>query len=149
MVSRGFTILLALMRIALILTGSQKLAWFSSPVPLQQTLTKFQASAANPLVANYISMVLPHAGLFSKLVVLGELGLGTLLLIGFLTPVAALLAFLMTAQFYFVSSQPFTKAFYMPGPLVFLLALLVISAGKGGTALGVDGILSTRRQKAN
>ena len=152
MVSRGFTVVLALMRIAagaaLILAGSQKLAWFSSPVPLQQTFAKFHAGAANPLVAKYVALVAPHAGLFSKLVPLGELGLGALLVLGFLTPLAALLAFLMTLQFYFAASLPFTKGFYMPGSLVFLLSFLVILAGKGGTALGIDGILAGRKQRS-
>ena len=154
MVSRGFTVILALMRIAaglsLILAGLTKLGWFSSPAPLQQSFQKFAANAANPLVASYVAMVQPHAGLFSRLVPLGELGLGTLLLVGFLTPLAAILAFLMTLQFYFASSALFTKAFYTPlGASVYLLSFLVLFAGKAGTALGIDGILGTRRQKSN
>jgi uncharacterized membrane protein YphA (DoxX/SURF4 family) len=152
MVSRGFTVFVALMRIAagaaLVLAGLQKLAWFSSPVPLQQTFAKFQAGAANPMVAKYVAFVAPHAGVLSKVVVLGELGLGTLLVVGFLTPVAALLAFIMTLQFYFAASLPFTKAFYMMGSSVFLLSFLVIFAGRGGTALGIDGMLSGRKQRS-
>jgi uncharacterized membrane protein YphA (DoxX/SURF4 family) len=152
MVSRGFTVFLALLRIAagasLILTGLGKLGWFTSPAALQASFQKFAAGAANPLVAKYVAFVTPHAGLFSKLVVMGELGLGTLLLVGFLTPLAAILAFLMTLNFYFASSQVFTKAFYMPGPCVFLLSLLVVFAGRGGTVLGVDGILAGRKQRS-
>jgi uncharacterized membrane protein YphA (DoxX/SURF4 family) len=154
MVTRGFTVFLAFLRIAagvsLILAGLGKLGWFSSPVPLQQTFAKFAAGAANPLVAKYIAFVTPHAGIFSKVVVLGELGLGTLLVVGFLTPLAAILAFLMILNFDFASSQVFAKAFYAgSSPLCYLLSFLVIFAGKGGTALGVDGMLGTRRQKAN
>jgi uncharacterized membrane protein YphA (DoxX/SURF4 family) len=152
MVSRGFTVFLALMRIAagvsLILAGLGKLAWFSSPVPLQQSFAKFAAGAANPLVAKYVALVTPHAGIFARVVVLGELGLGALLVVGFLTPLAALLAFLMTLNFYFASSQVFTKAFYQPGACVYVLSFLVIFAGRGGTALGIDGMLGTRRAKA-
>jgi len=152
MVSRGFTVVLALMRIAagatLILAGLQKLAWFSSSVPLQQTFTKFQANAANGMVAKYVAFVAPHAGVLSKVVVLGELGLGTLLVLGFLTPLAALLAFVMTLQFYFAASLPFGKMFYMNGSSVLLLSFLVIFAGRGGTALGLDGILARRKQRA-
>jgi uncharacterized membrane protein YphA (DoxX/SURF4 family) len=152
MVSRGFTVVLALMRIAagatLILAGSQKLGWFSSSVPLQQTFAKFQTGAANSLVRQYVAFVAPHAGVLSKVVVLGELGLGTLLVLGFLTPLAALLAFVMTLQFYFAASLPFTKGFYMTGSSVLLLSFLVIFAGRGGTALGIDGILAGRKQRS-
>jgi uncharacterized membrane protein YphA (DoxX/SURF4 family) len=152
MVSRGFTVVLALMRIAagvtLVLAGSQKLSWFSTPVPLQQTFAKFQAGAANPLVAKYVAACAPHANVLSKVVVLGELGLGTLLIVGFLTPVAALLAFVMTLQFYFAASLLFGKSFYMMGSSVLLLSFLVIFAGRGGTALGIDGILAGRKMRS-
>ena len=152
MVSRGFTVLLALLRIAagaaLIMAGLGKLGWFGNPATLQGIFQKWSASAANPLVAKYVAFVTPHVGLFSKLVPLGELGLGALLVVGFLTPLAALLAFLMTFNFYFASSQMFTKSFYQAGPCVFLLSLLVIFAGKGGTSLGLDGILAGRKQRS-
>jgi uncharacterized membrane protein YphA (DoxX/SURF4 family) len=154
MVSRGFTVFLALLRIAagisLILAGLTKLSWFQSPAALQQTLAKWSAGAASPMVARYLAIVTPHAGLFARMVVLGELGLGALLLVGFLTPLAALLAFLMVLNFSVASSQILGKQFYAaPGSLVYLLSFLVIFAGKGGTALGVDGILSGRKQRAN
>src|SRR4051812_27628309 len=74
MVSRGFTVFLALLRIAsgvvLVLAGLGKLGWFTSPAALQAMFQKFAANAANPLVAKYVAFVTPHAGLFSKMVVL-------------------------------------------------------------------------------
>ena len=154
MVSRGFTVFLALLRIAagvsLILAGLTKLSWFQSSAALQQTLAKWSAGASTPMVARYLSVVTQHVGLFARLVVLGELGLGALLLVGFLTPLAALLAFLMVLNFSVASSQILGKQFYAaPGSLVYLLSFLVIFAGKGGTALGVDGLLAGRKQRAN
>jgi uncharacterized membrane protein YphA (DoxX/SURF4 family) len=152
MVSRGFFGVLALLRIAagvsLLLAGISKLSWFSNPGVLEQTLTGFAAHAANPLVAKYVGLVQPHYALFARVVVVGELGLGALLIIGFLTPLASLLAFLMVLQFFFASSQVFTQKWYSGSAgLVYTLQFLVIFAGRGGTLLGLDGMLGGRKQK--
>src|SRR5471032_2095242 len=154
MVSRGFYVFLAFLRIAagvsLILAGITKLAWFGNPGILEQQLTGFAAHVANPLVAKYVALVQPHFAIFARVVVLGELGLGALLVVGFLTPVASLLAFLMVLNFFFASSQVFTLKWYLGASgLCNTLMYLVIFAGRGGTALGVDGMLGARKQKAN
>jgi uncharacterized membrane protein YphA (DoxX/SURF4 family) len=154
MVSRGFFGMLALLRIAagvsLIFAGYSKLAWFGNPGLLEQTLTGWAAHPANSLVARYLSLVQPHYAIFARLVAAGELGLGALLVIGFLTPLAALLAFVMVLQFYFASSQVFAVKFISPsGGLVYVLQYLVLFAGRGGTALGLDGMLGGRKGKAS
>jgi uncharacterized membrane protein YphA (DoxX/SURF4 family) len=154
MVSRGFFGILALLRIAagvsLLLAGIGKLAWFGNPGILEQSLTGFAAHAANPLVAKYVALVQPHYAIFARVVVLGELGLGGLLIIGFLTPVASLLAFLMVFQFFFASSQVFTQKWYSGSAgCCYTLLFLVLFAGKAGTALGLDGMLGGRKAKAS
>jgi len=64
--------------------------------------------------------------------------------------VASLLAFLMVLNFFFASSQVFTLKWYSGASgLCNTLMYLVIFAGRGGTALGVDGMLGARKQKAN
>jgi uncharacterized membrane protein YphA (DoxX/SURF4 family) len=153
MVSRGFYVFLAFLRIAagvsLIFAGIGKLAWFGNPGILEQQLIGFAAHAANPLVAKYLAIVQPHFAIFARLVVLGELGLGALLVVGFLTPLASILAFLMVLNFFFASSQVFTQKWYSGSAGVcYTLMYLVIFAGRGGTALGVDGMLGARKQKA-
>lgn len=157
MVTRGFFAFLAFLRIAagisLLGTGLQKLAWFGSAAPLQQKLADWSAHPANALVARYLVVVAPHHAPFARLVVLGELGLGTLLIAGLLTPVAALLAFLMVANFQFASGQMFSLS-YLRGQsgLAYLLLYPVLFFGRAGTALGLDGMLggaAGRRPKAS
>jgi uncharacterized membrane protein YphA (DoxX/SURF4 family) len=83
--------------------------------------------------------------LFARLVVLGELGLGALLVVGFLTPVAALLAFLMVLNFQFASGDLFKLAYVNPtGGMVYLLQFLVLFAGRAGQGLGLDGMIGRR-----
>jgi uncharacterized membrane protein YphA (DoxX/SURF4 family) len=152
MVTRGFFALLALLRIAaglsLFMSGLQKLAWFGSTAGLDQKLTDWAAHPANAFMAKYLAFVTPHHGLFARLVVLGELGLGALLTLGFLTPLAALLAFLMVLQFQLASGQLFSLN-YLRGQsgLTYLLVYPVLFFGRAGTALGVDGLLSRRSSK--
>lgn len=153
MVTRGLSVFLAFLRIAaglsLLLAGLQKLAWLGSSGPLEQTFTNWSQHPGGPLVAKYVALVAPHHALLARLVVLGELGLGALLVLGLLTPLAALLAFLMVLQFQFASGQIFGLA-YLRGqaPLVYLLTFPVLFFGRAGTALGLDGLLSRRPQKS-
>jgi uncharacterized membrane protein YphA (DoxX/SURF4 family) len=154
MVTRGFFAILALLRIgtglSLIMTGLQKLAWFGSSGPLEQKLADWAQHPANDLVAKYLAFASHHAGLFARLTVLGELGLGALLIAGFLTPLAAILAFLMVLEFQFASGSMFALT-YLRGQsgLVYLLVFPVLFFGRAGTAIGVDGLLSRAGRKAS
>jgi len=147
MLTPGFSLFLALLRIAtgisLFASGLQKLSWFGDPSVLQQRLTGWAAQPANGAVASYLDFVSRHPGLFARLVPLGELGLGALLILGLLTPLAALVAFVMVLNFQFASSQMFSLA-YIRGtsPLAYALIYPVLSFGRAGTALGLDGILA-------
>lgn len=149
MVTRGFFALLAVLRIAaglsLLTSGLQKLAWFGSTAPLDQTLSKWAEHPANAMVAKYVAVATAHHGLFARLVPLGELVLGALLIVGFLTPLAALLAFVMVLQFQFASGQLFALN-YLRGQsaLAYLLIYPVLFFGRAGTAFGFDGILTRR-----
>jgi len=153
MLTRGFHAFLAFLRIAaglsLLLSGLQKLSWFSSSAPLDQALAAWTQHPANFAAGKYLALVAPHHGLLARLVVLGELGLGALLVIGFLTPLAALLAFGMVLQFQFASGQLFSLG-YLRGQSAFAYLLIypVLFLGRAGTALGLDGLLSRRPQKS-
>ncbi len=153
MVNRGFFAFLAFLRIAaglsLLLAGLQKLSWFGSTAPLDQSFASWAQHPGGPLVAKYVALMAPHSGLLARMVVLGELGLGALLVVGLLTPLAALLAFLMVLQFQFASGQLFALG-YLRGqaPFVYLLVFPVLFLGRAGTALGFDGLLSRRPQRS-
>src|SRR5262249_55335836 len=115
MTSRGFFLFLGFLRIAaglsLLMSGLQKLAWFGSTQLLDQRLAEWAQHPANAAVAKYVAFLTPHTGLFARMVVLGELGLGALLIAGFLTPLAALLAFVMVASFQFAGGAMFSLSY--------------------------------------
>ena len=153
MVNRGFFASLAFLRIAaglsLLLAGLQKLSWFRSSAPLEQDFANWLQHPGGPLVAKYVALMAPHHGLLARLVVVGELGLGAFLVVGFLTPLVALLALAMVLQFQFASGQIFSLG-YLRGQsaFVYLLVFPVLFLGRAGTALGVDGLLSRRPQRS-
>ncbi len=153
MVTRGFFAFLAFLRIAagisLLGSGLQKLSWFGSAAGLDQKLADWSQHPANAYVGKYLAFSTAHHGLFARLVVLGELGLGALLILGLLTPLAAILAFLMVAEFQLASSQMFGMG-YLRGQsgLAYLLIYPVLFFGRAGTVFGLDGMLSRRGQRA-
>ena len=148
----GLSICLALLRIAtgvsLVGPGLKKLGWFAHP-GLEPTLANFASHAPNGMVTSYLHAVTPHHALLARVVVLGELGLGTLLILGLFTPVAAALAFLMVAQFHFASGAMFQSTYFVgQNGLVYLLIFPVLLTGRAGVALGLDGLLGKSMGRA-
>ena len=152
MLTPGFSLFLAFLRIAaglsLLTSGLQKLSWFADP-PLQQKFAEWAAHPANAMVGRYLAAVSEHPALFSRLVATGELCLGALLILGLLTPLAALVAFFMVLNFQFASSQMFSLN-YLRGQsgLAYLLIYPTLFFGRAGTALGVDGLIARGVRRA-
>jgi uncharacterized membrane protein YphA (DoxX/SURF4 family) len=150
--SRGLQIALALLRIAagisLLGPGLTKLGWFAHPA-LEPILANWAQHAPNGLVVRYLHLVAPHHSGLARVVAASELGLGTLLVMGFFTPVAGILALLMVAQFHLASGAMF-QANYLTGQngLVYLLIFPVLVSGRAGVALGLDGILGRSMRSA-
>ncbi len=142
---RGLQVALALLRIAagisLLGPGLGKLSWFAHPA-LEPILANWAQHAPNGLVFSYLHLVAPHHAGLARLVAVGELGLGALLVLGLFTPVVAALALLMVVQFHFASGAMF-QASYLTGQngLVYLLIFPVLFLGRAGVALGLDGML--------
>ena len=141
-------IFLALLRIAagvsLLGPGLHKLSWFLKPA-LEPQLQSWIAQAPHAVVAKYLTFLLPHAHWLARVVVVGELGLGAMLLLGLLTPLAAALAFLMVLNFHFASGALLSLD-YLTGQdgLVYLLLFPVLLLGRAGLSLGADGLLGRR-----
>ena len=151
MLMPGFSVFLGVLRIAagisLFTSGLQKLPWFSQP-PLQQWFAGWAAHPANAAVSSYLAFVSEHPAVLARLVPVGELGLGLLLIAGLATPLAAALAFLMVLNFQFASSQMFSLAFLRgQSGLAYILIYPVLFFGRAGTSLGVDGMIARGMRK--
>jgi uncharacterized membrane protein YphA (DoxX/SURF4 family) len=152
MSSRGLQVLLALLRIAagasLLGPGLHKLGWFRHPT-LEQQLVQWSSRIDNPLVLKYLEIVTPHSAWLARLVALGELSVGALLVLGLLTPLAAAIAFVMVLNFHFASGA-LTSLQYLGGQngLVYLLIFPVLAIGRAGLAFGIDGVLGRNLRQA-
>ncbi len=150
--SHRLPIALGLLRIAtgisLLGPGLQKLGWFAHPA-LEPILANWARHAPNGLVVRYLHLVAPHHATLARVVAIGELSLGTLLVLGFFTPVAAILAILMVAQYHLASGAMFQPS-YLTGQngLTYLLIFPVLVAGRAGVGLGLDGILGRSMRSA-
>ena len=129
---------LALLRICLgvffLFEGFGKLAWFADSSILVGRLAGWLADAgAGTATRWYLSHVaMPGAGVFARLVPLGELATGVAFITGAWTRAAATLAFLMVLNIHVASGALFRMAFLTNG-----YGLPVL----GGTlALAVGGV---------
>jgi uncharacterized membrane protein YphA (DoxX/SURF4 family) len=112
---------LAVIRICIglffIFEGLAKLRWFANASILANQLAGWhQALPAGSLSARYLQgFAIPGAGIFARLVPLGELCSGLALLVGFWTPLFALLAFCLALNFQFASGALFKYSFLTSG----------------------------------
>jgi uncharacterized membrane protein YphA (DoxX/SURF4 family) len=130
--------------ISLLGPGIRKFGWLMKPA-LEQHLAGWLAHPHNEVLTRFLKFLIPHHAVLARVVAVGELGLGTLLILGLFTPLAAVLAFLMVATFHFASGAVFSFD-YLTGQdgLVFLLIFPVLLFGKAGLALGADGLLGRK-----
>lgn len=148
MLPRPLQVLLAFLRVAagisLLAPGIRHVGWLANPT-LSTQLAQWSSHTTQPLVAKYLAFVTPHANVLARVVVAGELILGAMLILGFLTPLAAALAFLMVANFHFASGAILSLD-YVTGQdgLVYLFVFPVLLLGRAGLALGADGVMGKR-----
>lgn len=142
---RPLQVVLALLRIAtgisILGPGLHKIPWLMKPA-LEPQLASWVSHAPSTIVVKYLHLLIPHANLLARVVVVGELVLGSMLIVGLLTPLAAGLAFLMVLNFHFASGAMISLD-YLTGQdgLVYLLIFPALILGKAGLALGADGVL--------
>lgn len=112
---------LAVIRICIglffIFEGLSKLRWFMNPSILAAQLAGWhQAVPAGTLSARYLErFAIPGVATFARLVPLGELCSGLALVIGFWTPLVALVAFCVALNFQFASGAIFKYSFLTSG----------------------------------
>ena len=142
---RPLQVMLALLRIAtgvsILGPGLHKLPWLMKPA-LEPQLASWVAHAPSAFVVKYLHLMIPHASVLARVVVIGELTLGAMLVAGFLTPLAAALALLMVLNFHFASGAMISLDYFTgQDGLVYLLIFPALIAGKAGLAFGADGAL--------
>jgi uncharacterized membrane protein YphA (DoxX/SURF4 family) len=113
----GLAIMRAGFGVFFIFEGIGKLPWFADAsilsARLQGWLTATGPAAPNRWFLEHVAI--PGATIFARLVPLGELAAGLGLLLGFMTPLCALVAFFMALTFQFASGALFAASFLTSG----------------------------------
>ena len=110
----GLAIVRIMIGVFFVFEGLAKIRWFTDSSILQNQLGGWhQSAAAGSLVATYLErFAIPGLPIFARLVPIGEFGCGLALVMGFWTPVFALVLFLMALNFQFASGALFKLAFF-------------------------------------
>src|SRR5581483_126842 len=87
------------------------------------------------------NVVLSHAALFSYLTLVGNVAVGVCLVVGLLTPYAALVGIFLNVN-YALAAGWMTRTDYSLNGLLIVIELLIIATAAGRTA-GVDALLSS------
>jgi uncharacterized membrane protein YphA (DoxX/SURF4 family) len=113
----GLTIVRMCIGVFFLAEGVSKYRWFSDVSQLAgQLATWAQNAPSGSLHGRFVEYVaLPWVVYFARLVPLGEITCGVALIIGFWTPIFALLAFLLALTFQFSSGALFRIAFLTSG----------------------------------
>jgi uncharacterized membrane protein YphA (DoxX/SURF4 family) len=113
----GLTIARVCIGLFFLAEGVSKYRWFSDASPLAGQLAAWAQSAPSGSVhGRFVEHVaMPWVVYFARLVPLGEITCGVALVIGFWTPIFALLAFLLALTFQFASGALFRTAFLTSG----------------------------------
>ena len=113
----GLTVIRICIGLFFIFEGLGKLRWFTNASILASQLAGWhQGLPSTSLSARYLQgFAMPGVAFFARLVPLGELCSGVALLVGFWTPLFALLAFCLALNFQFASGALFRYSFLTSG----------------------------------
>ncbi len=138
----GLTIIRVCLGVFFLVEGLSKLRWFVSSGILAGQLNGWLSSAAVGSMSRWYleHVAIPGTIVFARLVPLGELAAGFALIVGFWTPLAAFLAFLMVMNIHLASGLLFKYAFLTNG-----YGLPVVGSTLGLAIGGVRLPLSLRR----
>ena len=113
----GLTVTRVCIGLFFLAEGVSKYRWFGdSSILAGQLATWAQSAQSGSLHGRFVEHIaLPWAIYFARLVPLGEISCGLAMLVGFWTPIAAAIAFLMALNFQFASGALFKLAFLTSG----------------------------------
>jgi len=128
----GLAILRILIGVFFCFLGIGKIRWFANTSILARQFDEWSHAAAAGSVSQwYLSRIaVPGVTIFARLVPFGEIVGGLALIVGFWTPIVALLAFLMVLNIHIASGAIFTYSFLTNGyGLPVLGATLALAIG--------------------
>ena len=117
--------------------------WLQNSEPLRNSLENFHQHAIGAQLTYLERVAVPYAGLWSKLMALGETALGISLLLGLLVRLSTALGILMVLNFHAATGNLFSLNFFgSPWAAFLITGLLSLMLARGGRWAGIDALLA-------
>jgi uncharacterized membrane protein YphA (DoxX/SURF4 family) len=117
--------------------------WHGSPAPLMEDLTSFQKKATGLQLAYLDQVAIPYAGIWSRLITLGETATGISMLLGLFVRLSSVTAILMVLNLHAANGTLFSvRAFGSPWAGLILCSLLILFLARAGRWFGIDEMLA-------
>jgi uncharacterized membrane protein YphA (DoxX/SURF4 family) len=123
--------------------------WLTNSEPLRTSLTGYQQHAGEWQLKYLEQVAIPYAGVWSKLILIGEGCLALSLLLGMLVRFTSTAGLFMLLNFYAANGSLFSWKFFSSpyGGLLFA-SLWVFLLARAGRWAGIDSIFATSNAKA-
>ena len=122
--------------------------WLVNPEQLLQSLNNYHLRATGPQLTYLTTVALPYAGLWTKLIAIGETAIGASLLIGLLARSSSFMAIFMVLNFHAANGNLFSLNFFgSPWGALPIAGLLAVFLARAGRWAGVDALLAKSNAK--
>ncbi len=132
-------------------TGYMKIkaGWLVSPDNLLGSLNSYKDHAAGIQLMYIERVAIPFAGLWTKLITIGEAAVGISMLLGLLVRFSSLVGIFMLLNFHLVNGNLLSLDFFStPWASLLIASLAVLFLSCGGRWAGVDALASKSRPKS-
>jgi uncharacterized membrane protein YphA (DoxX/SURF4 family) len=122
--------------------------WLTNPEQLLQSLNNFHQHATGPQLTYLTTVALPYAGLWAKLIAIGETAVGASLLLGLLTRLSSFMAIIMVLNLHAATGNLFSLNFFgSPWAALLVAGLLAVFLARAGRWAGIDALLAKSNTK--
>jgi len=132
-------------------TGIMKIkaGWLVSPDNLIGSLASYKEHAAGFQLTYIERVAIPLAGLWSKLITIGETAVGISMVLGLLVRFSSLVGIFMLLNFHLINGNLLSLDFFStPWAGLLIAVLLVLFLSCGGRWAGVDALAAKSRPKS-
>ena len=122
--------------------------WLTNSEHLLQSLNGFHQHATGFQLTYLERVAIPYAGLWSKLMTIGELALAVSLLLGLLVRCSSAVAVFMVINFHTANGNLFSLNFFSsPWAALLITGLVVMVLASAGRWAGIDAVLAKSNPK--
>ena len=123
--------------------------WLSESSHLAESLNSYHERASGMQLTYLDNVAIPHAGLWSRAICIGEIALGTSLLLGLLVRLSTALGIFMVINLHAATGNLYSLNFFAsPYAALLTTGLLVLLLARAGRWAGIDALLATANPKA-